>query len=65
MATLYGVATSLVAMGQRGAIMDDQTAWLKVREACGSNVACLSNAYNARIAQLGKVIDDIAAHGPY
>lgn len=37
MATLYSVATSLVAMGQRGDIQDAQTAWLRAREACGTN----------------------------
>lgn len=65
MATLFAISTSLVAMGQRGAIMDDQVAWLKRREACGRNIACLTKAYDDRIQQLNKVISDIAAHGPY
>jgi uncharacterized protein len=65
MATVFGLATSLVAMGQRGDIRDRQSEWLKRREACGSDVACLSAAYDARIAALDKVIDDIASRGPY
>ncbi len=65
MTTLFGIATSLVAMGQRGDIMDEQASWLKLREACGSKVSCLSSAYDARISQLRKVIDDIASRGPY
>jgi uncharacterized protein len=65
MATLFGIATALVAMGQRGNIMDQQIAWLKVREACGSKVSCLTSAYDTRIAQLAKVIDGIASRGPY
>ncbi len=65
MATLYGIAMSLVAMGQRGDIGDAQKQWLKTREACGANVACLSKVYNDRIGQLNKVIDAIAANGPY
>lgn len=65
MATLFSVATSLVAMGQRGAIDDQQAEWLKKREACGANVPCLTAAYDARNAVLAKVIDDIASRGPY
>ncbi|HUB65668.1 MAG TPA: hypothetical protein VL996_14695 [Methylocella sp.] len=65
MATLFGIATSLVAMGQRGDIGDAQRQWLKTREACGGKVACLTKAYDARIAQLNQVIDDIASRGPY
>ena len=65
MATLYSVATSLVAMGQRGVIQDAQTESLKTRGACGRNVACLAKAYTARIDQLNKVIAAIASRGPY
>jgi uncharacterized protein len=65
MATLYGIAMSLVAMGQRGDIGDAQKQWLKTRAACGANIACLSKAYDDRISQLNKVIDAIAANGPY
>jgi uncharacterized protein len=65
MATLFSIATSLVAMGQRGEIMDDQQPWLKQREACAADVACLTTAYADRIQQLNKIITDIAAHGPY
>jgi uncharacterized protein len=65
MATLFGIAMALVAMGQRGDIGDAQVQWLKAREACGANVACLTNAYRSRIPQLSKVIDDIASRGPY
>ena len=65
MATLYGIATSLVAMGQRGDIGDAQRQWLKTRDACGSNVACLGNAYRTRIGELAKVIDAVASRGPF
>ena len=65
MATLYGIDMSLVAMGQRGDIGDAQRQWLKTREACGANVACLTKAYNSRINQLNEVITGIASHGPY
>lgn len=65
MATLYGIAMSLVAMGQRGDIGDAQKRWLGTREACGANLDCLTEAYRGRIGQLNKVIDDIASRGPY
>jgi uncharacterized protein len=65
MATLYGVATALVAMGQRGDIRDAQAEFLKTRAACGHNVACLTKVYSGRIAQLNKVIAEIVSRGPY
>lgn len=65
LATLFGVATSLVAMGQRGDIQDAQRAWLKTREACANDVACLARAYDARIAVLNGVVDGIAKRGPF
>ena len=65
MATLYAIDMSLVAMGQRGDIGDAQRQWLKTREACGGDVACLGKAYSDRIGQLNAVISDIASRGPY
>jgi uncharacterized protein len=47
LATLFSVLTSLVAMGQRGDIIDKQQKWISVREACGSNVNCLSRSRRA------------------
>lgn len=65
MATLFGVANSLVAMGQRSDIADAQHKWLKERDACGDNTACLARAYQSRIAVLSAAIDAIASHGPF
>ncbi|MFD2184784.1 lysozyme inhibitor LprI family protein [Rhodoplanes azumiensis] len=65
MATLYGVATGLVAMGQRGDIQDAQRAFIRTREACGTDTACLSRVYATRIRELTAVIDGIAARGPF
>src|SRR5690349_12626014 len=50
MATLYAVATSLVAMGQRGDMQGAQRDFLQERENCGANVGCLTHKYEARIA---------------
>jgi uncharacterized protein len=65
MATLFAVATSLVAMGQRGNIQDAQRAWLEKRNACGTDAACVAQAYKGRINELSGVIDQIAARGPF
>jgi uncharacterized protein len=65
MATLFGIATSLVAMGQRGDLIDTQRDWLVERDRCGDDTGCLSDAYERRIRQLDAVIADIASRGPY
>ncbi|WP_413992994.1 lysozyme inhibitor LprI family protein [Labrys okinawensis] len=65
MATLFGIVTSLVAMGQRGDIGDTQRQWLKARNQCGTDIACIAEAYKARILTLSTVMDGIASHGPF
>lgn len=65
MATLYAVATSLVAMGQRGDMLEAQRDFLQERENCGADVGCLTQKYDARIADLDGTIAAIASRGPY
>ena len=65
MATLYSIATSLVAMGRRGDIEEQQRAWLQKREACGSDIACLKSAYAKRIGELDSVVQDVVSRGPF
>ncbi len=65
LATLYGIATTLVAMGQRSNINEAQNQWLKQRDTCGADVSCLSNLYRVRISALSKVLDDVASRGPF
>ncbi|HVJ76928.1 MAG TPA: lysozyme inhibitor LprI family protein [Hyphomicrobium sp.] len=65
MATLFAVSTSLVAMGQRGNIQDAQRAWLSRRDACGSDIVCLTKAYDRRIGELNDVMAAIASRGPF
>jgi uncharacterized protein len=65
MATLFGVLTSLLAMGQRGDIVDGQRRWLTTRETCGDNAECLSRAYQARINELSGALDSLAKRGPF
>ena len=65
MATMFGIVTSLVAMGQRGDIGDAQRKWLKERNACGNDAACIARAYQSRITALSAVLDAIASRGPF
>jgi uncharacterized protein len=65
LAVMLKLAERLVAMGQRGAMMDDQRAWLASRHGCRADVACLGRRYDGRIAQVQTVLDGVAAHGPF
>ncbi|MEA2913252.1 MAG: hypothetical protein QOJ15_5333 [Bradyrhizobium sp.] len=65
MATLFGVVTSLVAMGQRSDIGDAQRKWLEERNACADDAACIARAYQSHIAALSATLDVIASHGPF
>ncbi len=65
LATLYGLLTSLVAMGQRGDIMDAQQHWIASRNACGSDAQCLAKSYKVRIGDLSKQFDALAKRGPF
>jgi uncharacterized protein len=50
---------------QRGDIQDAQRAFLKERNACGANVACLRRAYDGRISQLQAVMTRVMEKGPF
>jgi len=62
---LYGITRHLVPMGGRGAIMDDQRAWLKSRHACGANQACLARSYDRRLGELNQVMERVYRQGPF
>ncbi len=65
MSQLYDITRHLVAMGQRGAIMDRQVEWLRQRRACGANRVCLGRAYAGRIAELNQVMERVYSQGPF
>jgi uncharacterized protein len=65
MATLYQWGTAFVAMGQRGDMQDAQRDFLKQREACGADIACLRRLYEARIGQLQTVMERVRESGPF
>jgi uncharacterized protein len=65
LATLFGVLTSLVTMGQRSDLVDTQRRWISLRETCGNKVDCLSQAYKTRIDELSQALDTLAKRGPF
>lgn len=65
MAVRLDVAKHLVAMGQRGALMDDQASWLQARHTCRSDKACLIRHYHDRMLEIRGVLERIYRKGPY
>ena len=59
MATTFELLSGLLAMGSRGTLQDEQTAWLKKRQECGADAACLKAAYEERLKQLGETYKNI------
>jgi uncharacterized protein len=52
MVTTFDILTSLMAMGNRDQLKDEQLAWLKKRQACEADAACIRAAYDERMKQL-------------
>lgn len=65
MATLYQWSTSFVAMGERGIMQDAQRIFLHERAACGAEVRCLREVYEARIERLQGVMRRVEEKGPF
>ncbi|MGU3664731.1 lysozyme inhibitor LprI family protein [Methylobacterium sp. A49B] len=64
MATRFEILKSVLPMGGQAKLRDDQEAWLKERQACGGDVACLTAAYDARLKVLRGVLAEFAKQGP-
>jgi uncharacterized protein len=47
-------------MGNRDKLKEEQSAWLKKRQTCAEDVACLRDAYAERMKQLDQSFKDIA-----
>lgn len=60
MVTTFDILTSLLAMGTRDALREEQSAWLKRRQACGGDVACLTTAYAERMKQLTEAFEGLS-----
>lgn len=59
MVTTFDLLSGLLAMGARGSMQDDQSAWLKKRQACGADAACIKAAYDERLQQLDQISKNI------
>lgn len=60
MVTTFDILSGLIAMGARGEMQNQQTAWLKERQACGADVACIQSAYDRRMQQLDEAYKNIS-----
>lgn len=66
MATTFNIISHAVPMGGRDHLIDEQVIWLKQRNGCGSNVACIANAYQNRQKQLDQMLQDrVFSQGPF
>jgi uncharacterized protein len=66
MALLYKLDRRFLPMGGRGALIDEQQAWLKTRGKCAADVKCLTDVYQQRIQALQQIIDTrVVTQGPF
>ena len=63
--TLYDVSSRMVAMGQRGDLLESQRAWVKSRETCGADKNCLRAAYAQRASVFEEILKRVEAAGPF
>lgn len=59
MVTTFDLLSGLLAMGSRGTLQDEQTAWLKKRQECQADAACIKAAYDERLKQLDETYKNI------
>ncbi|MDL2406550.1 hypothetical protein PY650_12935 [Rhizobium calliandrae] len=52
MVTTFDLLSGLLAMGSRGTLQDEQAVWLKKRQACNADAACIKAAYDERLKAL-------------
>lgn len=55
MATKYRFLQGLFPMGTRGAMQDVQKTWLRSRQECGGETACLTKSYESRLQQFDEL----------
>lgn len=63
--TLYDVSLHMVAMGERGDLVDGQRQWITQRETCGTDKNCLRAAYAKRLAVYQAILQRVESHGPF
>jgi len=59
MVTTFDLLAGLMAMGNRDKMHEEQSAWLKKRQTCGEDVACIRAAYDERLKQLDEAYKSI------
>ncbi|PHM30693.1 lysozyme inhibitor LprI family protein [Xenorhabdus innexi] len=59
MSVKYHFLHGLFAMGVSGEMYNSQQAWLKKRQKCGGDTACLLQSYHQRLNQLNTLYDSI------
>lgn len=64
MATRFEILRATLPMGGNAKLREDQEAWLKERQTCGGDVACLTQAYEGRLKTLRAVFSEFAKQGP-
>lgn len=64
MATRFEILRAVLPMGGNAKLREDQEDWLKERRVCGSDRACLREAYDARLKVLRAVLAEFAKQGP-
>jgi uncharacterized protein len=65
LAVRLDVIKHLVPMGTRGALMDDQQAWLSARHQCGGDHNCLTRRYNDRLEEINGALQRVYGKGPF
>lgn len=66
LATTYQIILHAVPMGGRDAEKSNQFQWLKQRNTCGANSACLKRSYTQRQQQLDQLLQNrVLSHGPF
>ncbi len=60
MVTTFDILTSLLAMGNRDKLREEQSAWLKKRQACAGDAECLAGAYAERLKQLDEAYQGLS-----
>ena len=60
MVTTFDILVNLLPMGNRDKLQEEQSAWLKKRQACGEDVECIRRAYAERMKQLDEAYRNLS-----
>jgi uncharacterized membrane protein YkvA (DUF1232 family)/uncharacterized protein YecT (DUF1311 family) len=60
MVTTFDILTTLLPMGNRDKLKEDQSAWLKKRQDCGADAQCLADAYAERMKELDEAYNGLS-----